>query len=109
MIAKRSRWAWRWISAASIAVALLMGTAGGAWGQGAMPDDAAMEEAWRLNVEASRLYTEGKYDEAIPLVERALAIRERVRQFSNAKIPCFDPGSHPPESTNAQAVSMTAS
>ncbi|MBR8833084.1 MAG: tetratricopeptide repeat protein [Stigonema ocellatum SAG 48.90 = DSM 106950] len=39
---------------------------------------AALEEAERLNQQVNQLYKEGKYSTAIPLAERALAIREKV-------------------------------
>jgi tetratricopeptide (TPR) repeat protein len=46
------------------------------------PESAAqsneLEEAKRLMQESLRLYGEGKYAEAIPIAERALAIREKV-------------------------------
>ena len=39
---------------------------------------AELEEAKRLNQQVEQLYEEGKYKQAIPLAERALAIREKV-------------------------------
>ncbi|MUG97659.1 CHAT domain-containing protein [Scytonema sp. UIC 10036] len=39
---------------------------------------ASLEEANRLNQQADELYNKGKYDAAIPLAERALAMREKV-------------------------------
>ncbi|NES21187.1 MAG: CHAT domain-containing protein [Symploca sp. SIO3E6] len=53
-----------------------------AWGQNqgyvlvAQGEDLA--EAERLNQQAFQLYQEGKYSEAIPLAEKALAIRQRI-------------------------------
>jgi Tetratricopeptide repeat len=44
----------------------------------ATEDDRALHEARKLNTEFFRLYRAGKYDEARPLGERALEIRERV-------------------------------
>ncbi|MDX2229908.1 MAG: tetratricopeptide repeat protein [Leptolyngbyaceae cyanobacterium bins.349] len=41
-------------------------------------DDVALAEAERLNQQAWQLYQQGKYAEAVPLVERALAIRKRI-------------------------------
>jgi CHAT domain-containing protein len=40
--------------------------------------DRALHEAHKLNTEFLKLYLEGKYDEARPLGERVLEIRERV-------------------------------
>jgi CHAT domain-containing protein/tetratricopeptide (TPR) repeat protein len=40
---------------------------------------AAVEEAARLNTLVEQLYGEGKFQEAIPLAERSLAIREKAR------------------------------
>lgn len=37
-----------------------------------------LAEATRLNQQVDRLYQQGKYDEAIPLAKRALAIREKI-------------------------------
>ena len=44
------------------------------------PSTSAQEndDARALNIEAERLYYEGRYDEAIPLAERSLAIREKA-------------------------------
>ena len=42
----------------------------------AQADDLA--EAQRLNAEVERLYSAGKYDEAMPLAERALVIYEKA-------------------------------
>ena len=39
--------------------------------------DFSLDEARRLNSSANRLWRADKYDEALPLVERALAIREK--------------------------------
>jgi CHAT domain-containing protein/Tfp pilus assembly protein PilF len=40
--------------------------------------DRALYEARKLYEEGSKLYRAGKYDKALPLVERALEIRERI-------------------------------
>ncbi len=37
-----------------------------------------LPEVKRLNQEALKLYAQGKYDEAVPLARRVLAIREKV-------------------------------
>ena len=66
----------RWLGAVAVGVMVLAGMGRDARGQGAKPDAGAVEEARRLNGEVERLYGEGKYDEAIPLAERALAMRE---------------------------------
>ncbi|HEY0098903.1 MAG TPA: tetratricopeptide repeat protein [Pyrinomonadaceae bacterium] len=60
---------------------LLALTLGGAWWVAvgrvsAQTDD--LEEAKRLNREVVRLHGAGRYDEAVPLAERALAIREKA-------------------------------
>jgi tetratricopeptide repeat protein len=39
---------------------------------------AALEEARRLNQQAEKLYGEAKYGEAVPIAERALALRENA-------------------------------
>ncbi len=39
---------------------------------------AELEEALRLNQQVLQLYKEGKYSEAIPLAQRAIAIREKA-------------------------------
>jgi CHAT domain-containing protein/tetratricopeptide (TPR) repeat protein len=44
----------------------------------ATDNDRALQEAYKLNIEGFRLYSTGKDDEALPLFERALEIRERV-------------------------------
>jgi CHAT domain-containing protein/Tfp pilus assembly protein PilF len=44
----------------------------------ATEDDRALEEARNLRRESERLYRAGRYDEARPLGERALAIREKA-------------------------------
>jgi tetratricopeptide (TPR) repeat protein len=44
----------------------------------ATDDDRALHEARKLYMEFARLFDAGKYDEARPLIERALEIRERV-------------------------------
>jgi CHAT domain-containing protein/Flp pilus assembly protein TadD len=44
----------------------------------ATEDDRALHEARKLNTEFLKLYRAGKYDEARPLAERVLEIRERV-------------------------------
>ncbi len=41
------------------------------------PATGDLNEATRLNEQVIRLYVEGRYDEAIPLAVRALAIREK--------------------------------
>ena len=38
----------------------------------------SLEEAKRLNEQVLQLYEQGRYKEAIPLAERALAIRENA-------------------------------
>lgn len=68
---------------------LLTLTLGGAWwvavaGVCAQTDD--LEEAKRLNRQVIQLYNAGKYDEAIPLAERALAIREKALGAEHAAV-----------------------
>jgi tetratricopeptide (TPR) repeat protein len=43
-----------------------------------MRNDDGLAEAGRLNQEAASLYSAGKLPEAVPLVQRALAIREKA-------------------------------
>ncbi len=52
-------------------VAFLMGTL--AWS-----DEGSLQKAWELNQEVERLYQLGRYAEAIPAMERVLAIREKA-------------------------------
>jgi tetratricopeptide (TPR) repeat protein len=65
-----------------LAVAFGMAAAGPVEGAptGKAPAAASKEvaEAERLGAEVERLYGQGRYDEALPLAERALAIRERT-------------------------------
>lgn len=56
-----------------ICLALPAPAPGGARAQGS----PALEEAARLTAEVVRLYAAGKYDEALPLAERALELREK--------------------------------
>ncbi|NER99030.1 MAG: CHAT domain-containing protein, partial [Symploca sp. SIO1B1] len=53
-----------------------------AWGQGEgsalVAQGEELAEAKRLNQQAFQLYQDGKYSEAIPLAEKALAIRQRI-------------------------------
>jgi len=76
----------RWTSTL-LSVCLLTGAIGGSLGvpnsshaQSTPPLSAeqttALAEATRLNEQVRKLYQEGKYSEAIPLAERALAIRK---------------------------------
>jgi tetratricopeptide (TPR) repeat protein len=62
----------------AIAVLLAQPFAFAKTGQQAEPDRRDLREAEKLNSAVTRLYEEGKYKEAIPLAERALAIREKV-------------------------------
>ena len=61
---------------------LLPGVPGRAIGQenpaGAAAQTVELDEAARLDQQILKLYREGKYDDAIPLAERALAIREKT-------------------------------
>src|SRR4051812_30749945 len=70
-------WARGW-SAALLGVVVLVGAPGGAWAQGVKPDAAALAEAERLNDEVVKLYGQADFSAAIPLAERALALRERA-------------------------------
>lgn len=60
------------------------------WAQngGSNNQTAALAESARLNQDVKRLYEAGKYNEAIPLAEKALAIREKVLgpQHSNVAV-----------------------
>jgi len=55
-------------------------------GQNTPPQLAALEEATRLNNRAFELYKAGRYDEAIPLAEYALAIYEKTFGPENAYV-----------------------
>jgi tetratricopeptide (TPR) repeat protein len=74
---RRDKWT-QWFGAAAVVAAVLAGAPGSVWGQGAKPDSAALKEAKRLHGDAVRLYGEGKYDAAIPLAQRVLAIVEKA-------------------------------
>ena len=63
-------------SASSLSVTAATVAGGGSLSWSPQSDDLA--EAKRLNDEVVRLYGEGKYDEAIPFAERALAIQEKA-------------------------------
>jgi len=70
-------------------VLMLMLAVGGAWwvaavGVSAQPDE--LEEAKRLNREVNQLYGAGRYDEALPLAERALALREKALGAEHAAV-----------------------
>ncbi|MBW4671722.1 MAG: tetratricopeptide repeat protein [Cyanomargarita calcarea GSE-NOS-MK-12-04C] len=47
---------------------------------------AKLQEAERLNQQVEQLYKEGKYTEAIPLAEKALAIREKVLGLEHSDV-----------------------
>jgi tetratricopeptide (TPR) repeat protein len=68
----------RWVLRAARAalVAVLLAASGAASAQGDPRKAAAIEEAGRLNARVLELLEAGKYDEAIPLGERALALDE---------------------------------
>jgi CHAT domain-containing protein/Tfp pilus assembly protein PilF len=71
----------RWTVAAAVvlgvAVWLAAGTAA-AQGTGGTASTAELEEARRLNGEVEALFQAGKYDEAVPRAQSALAIREKA-------------------------------
>jgi CHAT domain-containing protein/Tfp pilus assembly protein PilF len=73
----RVRWASAW-GAVAVGVAVLAGVPRDASGQGAEDAVGVLAEARQLHSEAAKLYREGKYDAAIPLAERAIAIREKA-------------------------------
>ena len=76
-MARRSA-AWKqWGSVTAVLTALLAGGPEAGWGQ-AKPDAAALDEVKRLNDEIIKLYGAGKYDPAITLAERTLAIVEKA-------------------------------
>jgi CHAT domain-containing protein/Tfp pilus assembly protein PilF len=61
-----------------IGVGLGCASHGGARPPSSASDQAAIEEAKRLNTLEKKLYGGGKFQEAIPLMERILALRERA-------------------------------
>jgi len=73
------RWARGW-GAASLALAVLVTVPGAAYGQDAKASASALElaEAKRLSSDVGRLYSERKFDAAIPLAQRALAIYDKT-------------------------------
>jgi CHAT domain-containing protein/tetratricopeptide (TPR) repeat protein len=62
----------------TLGVVLMMGMPGRAFGQEAKAEISRLEEATQLSSEAEGLYRAGKFNAAIPLIERALALREEV-------------------------------
>src|SRR5262245_56052516 len=65
-------------SAVLVAAAVLGGVARPAEAQPGAAYAQEVKEAERLAAESLQLDNEGKYDAALPLAERALAIREKV-------------------------------
>ena len=56
---------------------------------GAMAQDDPLAEANELNTRAIKLYQAGHYDQAIPLAERALAIREKALEAGARETPGY--------------------
>ncbi len=71
-----------WSITTAMALGLLVSIPREVAGQAQSPSSAQhspeLQEAERLNQQVVQLYQQGKYIEAIPLAERALAIREKV-------------------------------
>jgi tetratricopeptide (TPR) repeat protein len=71
-----------WSITAALALGLLVSIPKEVTGQSqpslSAQQSAELEEAKRLNQQAGQLYDAGKYSQAIPLLERALAISEKV-------------------------------
>jgi CHAT domain-containing protein/Flp pilus assembly protein TadD len=71
-----------WSITAALALGLLVSIPKEVTGQSQPPpsaqQSAELEELKRLNQQVEQLYKEGKYSQAIPLAERALAIREKT-------------------------------
>ena len=65
----------RWVGAMLAAYGLLLGLSGALSAQG---QEAQLAEALRFNQQVIQLYQAGRYAEAIPLAERALAICEKA-------------------------------
>ena len=63
----------RWQAALTILLLMLCSPIAAVWGQA-----ADLGEAQRLSQQVVQLYQQGKYAEAAPLGERALAIREKA-------------------------------
>src|SRR5687768_3866576 len=75
----KRRWG-AWLGVAAVAVGMLAAgpaRAEGPRGKAAAAASAEVEEARRLNEEALRLHEQGKYEEALPRAQRALAILEK--------------------------------
>ena len=60
-----------------VPLGMLTPTVGQVIAQVSSQDQEALAEAERLNNQVIELYQQGKYDEAIPLAEKALAIRKK--------------------------------
>ncbi|HAX74953.1 MAG TPA: kinesin, partial [Cyanobacteria bacterium UBA11372] len=70
-----------WTTALIATLGIVTGVPGGMVAQTPTPSaeqSAEVEEAERLNQQVVELYQQGKYAEAIPLAQRALAIREKA-------------------------------
>ncbi|AUX41105.1 hypothetical protein SOCE26_025100 [Sorangium cellulosum] len=72
---QRARW---WVATGILALAALLVVSRGGHAQGATPTADALKEAERLNRNVVALYDQGRFDAAIPLAQRALAIREKA-------------------------------
>ncbi|WP_437667284.1 tetratricopeptide repeat protein [Sorangium sp. So ce1182] len=72
---RRARW---WTATGILVLVALLVVPRGSDAQGARPPADALKEAERLNHDIVALYDQGHFDAAIPLVERALGIQEKV-------------------------------
>ncbi|XYI00861.1 tetratricopeptide repeat protein [Sorangium sp. So ce1128] len=72
---RRARW---WAATGVLVLAALLVVPRGGHAQVATPSSDALEEAERLNREVVALYGHGRFDAAISLAERVLALREKA-------------------------------
>jgi MYXO-CTERM domain-containing protein len=81
VVLARRRRGWKLGAALVLVAAVWLGGAPAAEAQGddgPPPGAAEVEEGWRLNEQALALLRAGKYDEGIPVAERALAVTEKA-------------------------------
>src|SRR5262245_1097666 len=83
----RPSWRRLWLGAVALGLGVVTAMPARAQGPpGDKPAAADLEEAARLNAEVERLYSRRKYDVALGLAERALAIREKALEPNHPDI-----------------------
>src|SRR5262245_12016418 len=82
----RSAQRWTWLAAAAIGLGLVAGSPLRARAADDKAAAADLEEADRLENEFERLVASGAYSPAVPLAEKALALREKRLGPSDPKV-----------------------